>query len=138
MTDLYFFDSGWMLTGLGIAPTPMQEVWRSTLQRVAVSGGESRVVVAVPSLLEAAPLGSVASSAAAAASVLAVIPVVTAEAMSMVTLAAPPPPAVAEEERETELPASPGRGLHGSPSWSEPKALGESAVGTESERLVAV
>ena len=67
-----------------------------------------------------------------------VILVLTAEVASEVTLVALPPPAVAEEERETELPASPGGGLHGSPSWSETKASGESAVGEESERPAVV
>ena len=41
---------------------------------------------------------------------------------------------MAEEERETELPASPGGGLHGSPSRSELKAPGGDAAGIESER----
>jgi hypothetical protein len=83
------------------------------------------VVAVNPSLLGVVPPGSVASMVAAVAVALAAIPVVTAEVMSEVTLAAPPPPATVEEERETELPASPGGGLHGSPSWSELKALGE-------------
>lgn len=74
----------------------------------------------------------------AAAAALAAIPVSSTEVASEVTLAALPPPAAAEEEREVELPASPGGGLHGSPSWSEPKVPGESAAGTESERPVAV
>ena len=56
---------------------------------------------------------------------------------SEVTLAALPPPATAEEERETKLPASSGGGLHGSPSWSEPKAPGESVARTESGRPAA-
>ena len=105
-----------MLAGLSITPTPVEEDWRPTLQCAVTSGGESTV--------------------AAAVMVLAVIPVVTADAVSEVSLAPPPPPTVAEEERETELPASPGGGLHGSPSWSEPKAPGESVAGTESERPV--
>ena len=66
---------------------------------------------------------------------MAVIP--TVEVASKVTLAAPPPPATTEEERETELPASPGGGLHGSPSRSELKALGGDVAGTESERPAA-
>ena len=61
---------------------------------------------------------------------------VVVEAPLEVTLAAPPPSAVVEEERETELPASPGGGLHGSPSWLEPKAPGGDEAGTESERPV--
>ena len=81
-----------------------------------------------------APLGSVTSMAAAAATVLAVIPVVMAEAASKVTLAAPPLSAAAEEERETGLPALPGDGPHGSPSWSEPKVL-RGVVGPEPECL---
>ena len=75
--------------------------------------------MAGPSLLGAAPLGSVVSMAAVAAMVLVAIPVVMAEAASKVTLVAPCPPAVAEEERETRLPASPGGGPHGSPSRLE-------------------
>ena len=49
MTDLYFFDSGRMLTGLSIALTPMREDWRPTLQCIIASGGESRVVAVGPS-----------------------------------------------------------------------------------------
>ena len=116
MTDLYFFDSGRMLMGLSIAPTPVREDWRPTLQRIMASGGESRVAAVGPSLPRAAPLGLVASTAAAAEMVLVAIPVVTAEAMSEVTLAAPPPLVVVEEERETRLPASPSGGPRGSPS----------------------
>ena len=114
--------------GLSIASTPMQETYRPTLQHVAVSNGGSRVVAVSPSLL-----GAVATIVTAAALTLAVILVLTVGAASEVTLAAPPPSIAAEEERETELPASPGGGLHGSPAWSEPKALGESAVGTVSK-----
>jgi len=89
------------------------------------------VVVVSPSLPRA-----VAATVTAAA--LAVIPVPMAEVTSEVTLAALPPPAAVEEEREIELPASPGGGLHGSPSWSEPKAPGESTDGKEPERPAAV
>ena len=124
--------------GLSIAPTPMQEVWRPTLHRAATSGGGNSVVVAIPSLPWVVLPGSVASMAVAAATVLAAIPMVTAEASPEVSLVAPPPPAMVEEERETELPALPGGGLQGSPSWLEPKAPGDSAAGTKSERLVAV
>ena len=60
---------------------------------------------------------------AAAASVLAAILVVTVGASSEVSLVAPPPPTTVEEERETELPATPSGGLHGSPSQLETKAL---------------
>ena len=121
------------MTGLSIAPTPMQEAWRPTLQRVAASGGWNRVAVASPSLL-----GAVAATVTAMAVALVAIPVPSAEVTSEVTLATIPKPAAAEEERETELPASPGGGLHGSPSWSEPKAPGESVAGTESERPAVV
>ena len=91
-----------------------------------------------PSLLGVVPLGLAAGTVAAAASVLVAIPVLTAGVVSEVTLAAPPPPTAVEEERQTELPASPGGGLHGSPSWSEPKAPEESVARTESERPAAV
>ena len=56
-----------------------------------VSGGESKVVAAGPSLPEAVPLRSVTSMAAATVVALVAIPVVMAEAASEVTLAAPPP-----------------------------------------------
>ena len=93
-------------------------------------------MAANPSLLGVVPPGSVASTVAVAAAALVVIPMLMAEVTSEVTLVAPPPPAEAEEERETELPASPGGGLHGSPSWLEPKAPGGDEAGTESERPV--
>ena len=79
----------------------MQEVWRPTLQRAAVSGEGTRVVAVSPSLPGVVLPGSVAGTAAAAATVLAVIPVVTAEASLMVSLVGPPLLAVAEEEKET-------------------------------------
>ena len=104
------------MTGLSIAPTPVQETWRPTLQRTVVSNEGNRVKTAKPSLLGVVPPGSVVGTATAAASILVAIPVLTAEVMSEVTLVAPPPLATAEEVRETELPASPGGGLHGSPS----------------------
>ena len=135
MTDLYFFDSGRMLTGLSIAPTPMQEDWRPTLQRTVVSGGESRVVAAGPSLPGAASIGSVASTAAAVVTVLAAIPVVMVDATSEVTLVAPAPLATVEEERETGLPASPGGGLRGSPSRLALEVPGGDAAGMEPELL---
>ena len=103
------------MTGLSIAQTPVQEVWRLILQRAATSGGGNRVVVACPSLLGVVLPGSVASTAVAVVTVLVAIPVVMAGALPEVSLVAPPPPAAVEEERETELPASPGGGLHGSP-----------------------
>ena len=135
MTDLYFFDSSRMLTRLSIAPTPMWEDWRPTLQRVVVSDGESRVVALSPSLPGAVPPRPIASTETAAATVLAAIPVVTAEAMSEVSLVAPPPPAMVEEERETRLPIPPSGGLRGSPSRSALEASGGDAARTELERL---
>ena len=111
----------------------MQEAWRPTLLRAMASGGGNRVAAASPSLPRV-----VAPTVAEAASALASILVPSAGVTSEVTLMAPPPPATVEEERETKLPASPGRGLHGSPSWSEPKAPGENAARTESERPTAV
>ena len=135
MTDLYFFDSGWMLTVLSIAPSPVREDWRPTLQCAMASGGESRVVVAGPSLPWGALLGSVASTAVAMAMVLVVILVVMAEAALEVSLAALPPPAAAKEERETRLPALPGGGPHGSPSRSELEVPGGDAAKTELDRL---
>ena len=135
MNDLYFLDSGRMLTGLSIAPTPVWEDWRPTLQRAMTSDGESRVVAVGPSLPGAAPLESVSSTAAAVVMVLAAIPVVTTEAVLEVTLAAPLPPTMAEEVREVGLLASPGGGPHGSPSRSELEVLGGDAIGPEPERL---
>ena len=90
------------------------------------------MVAASPSLS-----GAVAAIVTAATSTLAAIPVPMAGAALEVTLVAPPPPVAVEEERETELPASPGRGLHGSPTWSEPKASLGDMVGMESERPAA-
>ena len=87
-----------------------------------------------PSLPGVVPHGSAVDKAAAAALVLAAISVLMAGVVSEVTLTAPPPPVAVEEERETELPASPGGGLHSSPSRSEPKALRGDVAGTESER----
>ena len=94
-------------------------------------------MAARPSLLGAAPLGSITSTAmaTAAATVLAVIQVVMTEATSEVSLVAPSPSAVVEEERETRLPALPGEGSHGSPSLFELEVLGRDVVGTESKRL---
>ena len=96
------------------------------------------MAVTRPSLTGVVPLGSATGMVVAVASALVVIPVLTVGVASEVTLMAPPPSVVAEEERETELPVSRGGGMHGSPAWSEPKALGESAAGTESERPAAV
>ena len=105
------------------------------MQRAVASGGESRVVVVSPSLPGVVLPRSVASMTTAGATVLAAIPVVTVEAALEVSLAAPPPPAMTEEERETRLPASPGRGLHGSPSQSALVVLGGDATKTEPELL---
>ena len=118
VTDLYFFDSGQGRMGLGIALPPMWEEWRPSLQRVMMSSGESRLEAVRPSLLGVVPSRPVASMAAVAM-VMVVIPMAMAEVGSEVTLVIPPPIASAEERRETGLPASPGGGTHGSPSWSE-------------------
>ena len=115
-TDLYFFDSGQGLMGLGIALPPVWEEWRPSLQRVTMSGGESRLAVVRPSLLVVAPARPVVSIAATMAVVMAAIPMVTAEVGLEVTLVIPSLTATAEERRETGLPASPGEGKHGSPS----------------------
>ncbi|XP_066361435.1 uncharacterized protein [Miscanthus floridulus] len=125
------------MTGLSIAPTPMQEASRTTLQRVVVSGGGNRAAAASPSLPGVEPPRSVAGMVAAAASTLAAIPVLMVEVVSEVTLMAPPPPAVAEEERETELPASSIGELHGSPLRLEPKALEGDMAWTELELSMA-
>jgi len=53
-----------------------------------------------------------------------VIPVVMVETELEVTLATPPTPVAAEEGKETELPASPDGGPHGSPSQSELEVSG--------------
>ena len=45
------------MLGLSIAPTPVQEHWRPTLQRVAVSEGGSRVAATKPLLSGVVPLG---------------------------------------------------------------------------------
>ena len=76
-----------------------------------MSGEESRLAVVRPSLLGVVPSRPVTSTAA--------IPVAMMEVGSEVTLVIPPPTATVEERRETRLPASPGGGTHGSPSWSE-------------------
>ena len=115
-TDLYLFDSGQGLTGLGIASPPMWEEWRPSLQRVTMSDGESRLAAVRPSLLGVAPSQLVVSTVATAAAVMAAILVVTVEVGSEVILAIPPPTAMVEERRETRLPASPSGGARGSPS----------------------
>jgi len=66
---------------------------------------------------------------------MAANPVVTTDVGSEVTLVIPPPTAMAEEMRETRLPASPGGGTHGSPSWSELEGSGGDAARTEVEHL---
>ena len=86
---------------MSIAPTPVQEVWRPTLQRVATSEGGSGVAAARPSLPGVLPLGGY--KAAAAASVLAAIPVPIAE----VTLAAPSSAVAVEEMHGLSLPSDP-------------------------------
>ena len=117
---------------MSIAPTPVQEVWRPTLQRVVVSEGGSGVAAARPSLLGVLPPGA-ADKAAAVASVLAAILVPTAE----VTLVAPSSAVAVEETRESELPISLGGGTHGLTSPSEAKASEESVAVTELGRPVA-
>ena len=134
MTYLHFFVSGRAMMGLSIAPTPMQEVWRPTLQHAAVSDGGSKVVAAKPSLPGVVPSGSAVDVMAAVVSVLAAIPVPTVG----VTLAAPPPPVAVEEAREAKLPISPGGGPPSSSLPSGPKAPEESAAGTESGHLAVV
>ena len=107
---------------LSIAPTPVQETWRPTLQHVVVSEGGSRVAAAKPSVPGVVPPRAAADKAAAVASVLAAILVPMAGVASEVTLAAPPPLVVVEEMREDELPISLGGGTHGLSLPSEPKA----------------
>ena len=63
---------------------------------------------------------------------MAVIPMVMTVAESEVTLTVPPL-MVAEERRETRLPVSPGRGAHGSPSWSELEGSGGDVARPEVE-----
>ena len=94
------------------------------------------MVAASPSLLGVVPPGSIASMVAAAVMVLAAISMV-AEALPVVSLVAPPPLVAVEEEKEIEAPASPGEGLHGSPSRSKPKAPGGDMARTELECLAA-
>ncbi|XP_066354964.1 uncharacterized protein [Miscanthus floridulus] len=125
------------MPGLSIAPTPMQETWRPTLQRVAASEGGSRVAAAKPSLPGVVPPGAVADKAVAAASVLVVILVPLVGVTSGVTLAAPPPPVAVEETREGELPISSGGGMHGLSLPSELKAPEGRAAGIELGHLVA-
>ena len=108
------FYNGQMLTGLSIAPTPVQVEWTPSLHRATVSGGESWLVEVRPSPPVVVPSQPVISTAAVA-EVMVVIPM-AAEAGSKVTLAIPPPTAMEEERREIGLPASPGGGGHGSPS----------------------
>ncbi|XP_066365354.1 uncharacterized protein [Miscanthus floridulus] len=124
---------GRRMPGLSIALTPVQEVWRPTLQRVVTSEGGSGVAAARPSLLGVLPPRGAADKAVAAASVLAAIPVSTAK----VTLAAPSSAVAVEETRERELPISPGGGLHNLSLPSEPKALEGSMARTELGRPVA-
>ena len=67
--------------------------------------------------------------------VMAVNPMAMAEDGSEVTLAIPPPTAMVEEKRETGLPALPGGGTHGSPSWSELEGSGGDVARLEAEHL---
>ena len=55
---------------MSIVPTPVQETWRSTLQRVAVSEGGSRVAAAKPSLLGVVPPKAAADNMTAAVTLL--------------------------------------------------------------------
>jgi len=73
----------------------------------------------------------------AAMAVMAAISMVIAEVGSEVTLVIPPPIAAVEERRETGLPASPGRGTHGSPSWSELEGSGGDVAKPEVEHPLA-
>jgi len=71
------------------------------------------------------------------ATVLAAILVTLAEVGSEVTLVAPPPLAMVKEEGETELPALPSGGPHGSPSRLELEVPGGDASRLEVDRLAA-
>ena len=102
-----------------------------------MSGGEGRLAVVRPSLLGVASSQLVASTATATAVVMAAIPMAMVVVGLEVTLEIPPLRGAAEERRETELPTSPGRGTHGSPSWSELEASGGDAVRPEAEHPVA-
>jgi len=119
------------MPGLSIAPTPVQEAWRPTLQRVAASEGGSRVAAVKPSLPGVVPPGVAADNVTAMAMLLAAIPMPMAGVASGVTLMAPPSPVVVEETREGKLPISPGGGLHDLSLPSEPKAPEGSMAGTE-------
>ncbi|XP_066373781.1 uncharacterized protein [Miscanthus floridulus] len=119
------------MPGLSIASTPMREVWRPTLQRVAASEGDSRVAAAKPSLPGMVSPKAATDNVIAAVTLLAAIPVPMVEATSEVTLTAPPSLVVVEETRGGELPTSPGGGLHDLSLPSEPKALEGSVARTE-------
>ena len=116
---------------MSIAPTPVQEVWRPTLQRVVASEGGIRVAAAKPSLPGVVPTGAAADNVTAAATLLAAIPVPMARVAAEVTLAAPPPPPAAKDLREDEPPTSPGGGSHDPSLPSEPKAPKGSVSRTE-------
>ena len=77
------------------------------------------MVVVRPSPPEVVPSRPVTRMAAAAVEVMAAILMPMVEARSEVTLVIPPAPTVVKEREEIGLPASPGGGTHGSPSWSE-------------------
>ena len=68
--DLYLFDSGQGLMGLSIAPPPVREEWRPSLERIATSGRESRLAVVRPSPLGAVPSRLVVGSTATAVEVM--------------------------------------------------------------------
>ena len=128
---MYLFDNCQGLTGLGITLPPVREEWRPNLQQVMMSGGESILAAVQPSFPGVAPSWPVVSTAATTAVIL----VVTAEVGSEVTLMIPPPTTTTEERRETGLPASPGGGTHGSPSWSELEGSGVVMARPEAEHL---
>ena len=75
------------------------------------------------------------SMAAVAMVVMAVIPMVMVELGLEVTLVIHSPITAIEERRETGLPASPGGGTHGLPSWSELEGTGGDAARQKAEHL---
>jgi len=86
-----------------------QEVWRPTLQCVAMSKGGNRAAAAKPSLPGVVPPGVAIDNVTVAAMLLAAIPVPMAKVALEVTLAAPPPPVMVEETR----------GVSSLPRWVE-------------------
>jgi len=71
------------------------------------------------------------------AAVMLAILVATTVVGSEVTLTVPPPIVTAKERREIGLPASPGGGTHGSPSWSELERSGGDAARPKGEHPLA-